>query len=205
MRRRRAGPTSPWVSVLEDVQIDWPWPYTEHEIATLAAALPAASARSAIEGIVRQARRYLSPPAVEAREAATKPDAAKEVARVHLALKELLTALQAMDLEAWNHLRDSAIVPDQMPATFLRATFAFEYNPGLEYLPDGATPGRPAKSHLTAFLARVRKLYDSAYSGKPPFRGWPSFLQICLAPLYVESVSPQARNRQLQAANRKGN
>jgi hypothetical protein len=193
------------VSILEDVRIDWPWPYTEDHLAALAAGLPAANANIAIEGIVREARRYLAPPAVEARDAAVKPDAAKQIARVQVALEGLLAALKAMDLEALIHLRNSAKLDDQTPLVFLRATFAFEMNPGLKHLPNGVGPGRPAKAHLTAFLARTRKLYDAAFSEEPPFRGWPRFMETCLAPLGVEHVSAQARNRQLQAAKRNRN
>ena len=192
---------SRWVDILDDVRVDWPWPYTANEIESLTHALPVPSAEQAAADIVYWARRYLSPPAAAARAQREKSNAATEIKLLWKSLCEVRDAVKGLSLEAIGHLDKWAVLKQQRAPDFLVAIHAFEMNVGLQNLPASSElRGRKGNPHLGAFQMHIRQIYESAYNGLPPTQGWPDFLDICLKPI---DRDPPAHRKSRQAQIRR--
>lgn len=207
MRAHRKPPNN-WARLLSDTAVGWPWPYTTDEIAGIRSALGrAVHIDKALQAIVAEARRFLSPPAAEARDAEKKPDARSQVAAVALAIKRVREALEGLDQEAIEYLNWYAAVPDERPIAYLEATYAFEYNPGIETLPEASPgPGRRPNLHIGFLQLRLEQIYIAAHSGNRPTRGWPGFRDACLDPIDPAPVADsKTRQDQLRAAKGRKN
>ncbi len=167
--RQRAKPPALWLRLLADPNVGWPWPYFDDELTAIRTALrKVPNAEAALKAIVAEARRFLHPAAATERATHIRPNPRTQVQRLAAAVQEIKDALEALDIEAREHLHLSASLPDERPDTFQTAVYAFEYNAGLTNPPEVNVMGRKPTAHISALQLRIQKIIDRSYLPKRP-------------------------------------
>jgi hypothetical protein len=163
-----------------------PWPYLEPEIRNIKSLLPQPVSQTSIDEVILAARKYLRA-ALLRREGNADPDS--EIALVRKSIADTIVALEALSLEARNHLvknwgpvNSSDVLPGNT-SELKHALRRFELRISTMTHPPKSRRGAPAKNHEAWLVSRIRETFTAAHSGKLHPRGLPAFRRSCVEPL----------------------
>jgi hypothetical protein len=183
------------------------WPYTEDEAAAIRGELRT-NPGAALNRIVNAARIF----AALHQEHRTKPNPAKEIRELEIALTGLIRAISGLSDEAEAHLRRHCQTIEDAPMDrieLMGAVHGFwrENKSGFSQQPAKMGPGRIADRLTQSLVGQFEKIFIEGHGGTRPRTGWPAFIALCWEPLarnkLLAPLNVKARQKSLTKARRR--
>jgi hypothetical protein len=193
---------------IDDPALNWPWPYDDGELKAVLIQLPQDSYDASGRQVVYAARVYLAKLWAQRRGPKSKPNPIEELRNLKKAADALLLAVKALSIEAQGMLENKQrlYVPDAPGIVHLRYTVdAFLHEHRL--LRDLKEPqpsdrrGRKVAVLERKFQDILGRIYEDAFAGVGPHRGFPAFEKAITEPLekwghtHIAEKSRQDRRR----------
>lgn len=167
--------------LVQDIDLHWPWPYTDAELRIALDALPEGSRVLAARELVHLARVTLGKLWARVREPRTKPNPIAELHRLKKAAESLMEALNGLSEDAELHLssvdrigyRASACDPITLKAELNRFLHLHRSLRNLPPVRKTDRRGRPERKLEQSFVGELRGIFMRAHSGNPD--GFPAF------------------------------
>jgi hypothetical protein len=179
-----------WDEVLKPPLRFIPWPYSKEQFKSILAAFPRPPSNQPIELILFSARVFVRRMQLKDLEPA-KPDARRELERIHDAIKELHEAIHAAGAEALYHLDklrspgagDPPMTVDGVSHALHRFRHDNRFALAPKNLPASVGRGRPSQAAAEWIAWQIWTAWLHAHKGRPPKRGWPNFRAAAAGPL----------------------
>jgi hypothetical protein len=187
--------------LIDDLTLHWPWPYDLPTLAVIGTMLPPDRSARTVRAIVKIAR--MSVLARIARgPSPSKPNVKAETEAFKRAIVQAREAAEALSGEALELLSRQNSVErfgEHFERRFwqlLTQLYRFE---SYDLAPEEATtPGAGTIEKPVGWVLHQLDLaFTAAHGGDRPSKGFPAFVEACLAPLGFEHVSPATRRDQL--------
>jgi len=190
-------PVTNLARLASDASFHWPWPYTNEQIAQITGYLPAPSAAT-MRSIILTARKSVIGRALSD-SSSPKPNPAVEAAAFKSAIGHAREAAEHLSQETIEVLIASNPSASFMShlSNLLDVLYSLEY---LDLTPatlQKERKGAPEKS-IGWVLHQLDIAFVQAHGGNRPSRGFPAFVEACIAPLGFEHVAPATRRDQLK-------
>jgi hypothetical protein len=173
--------------LLDDPALEWPWPYNDVELEEILALLPQESHDAYGRQIVHIARVYLAKLWVRVQGPKSKPDPIEELSTLKEAANALLRAIKSLSDEARDMLVSRQRLYSPNAPSILRLRHAVDATQhSLHGLPEPQPidrRGRKINELERKFQAAIGQIYDQAFAGVRPARGFPVFQKAVTEPL----------------------
>ncbi|MGC1861554.1 MAG: hypothetical protein WA733_10625 [Methylocystis sp.] len=180
--------------LVDDISLQWPWPYHPEELGAALQALPQETRDGSARKMVHAARVYLGKNWVQVKEPKEKPSPLPELWELKEAAETLLRATRSLSSEAAHALQDQPNqrhrlhIPDAPDLARLQYTvdaFLHEHL-FLRNLPKPDRDdqrGRKVDAVEQGFQRALREIHASAFGGTPPRQGFHDFADRVTEPL----------------------